>query len=275
MKRILAIVLSTSAVLAAGCGYRSYEMRLEATEARIRDEMKLDAELSPPIGGDFQKLNVHFRPPKGWVGSPDFAPELRQNGVNSFDDQMAPVFDLKASYSAPAAKADTTKKDEGPPPPSPMLRFLARRKHEQTDTEKGEAPPPVERGDFQSDLRQWLGTYYGVSLADLAAEPASKVAWPRSSAAKPINYERWKFNGSTNQLVQVYLMKEKSGSAEYDVALIFDFPDGQAPTATTDPVDLTLGTMAIGSAAARRFRGDTDDSDAIDVDGTGGAAVAF
>lgn len=275
MKRFLAIVLGATSVMAVGCGYRSYEMRLEATESKIRDEMTLDRVLEPAAKGDFEKINVFARAPKGWVASSDFAPERRQGDQNLLEDGLAGYFDAKGSFTGPSTGGGPG--NDGQPQPAvsgPVLRVLTRRTQQQTDTEKTEAPP-VQRGEFQADVRQVLESLYGPEVANAPAEPVSKTIWPRATPPKSASYERWKFNGSNGQLVQVYLMKEKQGSAEYDVALVFEFPDGRAPEASSNPVDLTLGTFAVGNRAAHRFRGNTDDDDgAIDAGG-GGAAVAF
>jgi hypothetical protein len=276
MRRIFVLLTVAFSVVAAGCGYTNYEKRLEATEARIKDEIRIDQVLAPRATGDFEKLSVYLRAPKGWTPSPLFAPEFAEN--SQYEDTFAPYFDLRGSFTAPPAAADATKKQATEAPPaSEMMRFLARRKKEKTDAEKAEAPPEqpaVARGEFLTEVLQLIRGFYAGDSEGAVAEPVNKEIWPRTNPKRNIEYQRYKFNGSKNQLVHVYIFKDTQGTTEYDAALIFEFPDGQASAAASDAVDLTLGTFAVGSRANRLFRGDSEES-GEGASGAAGPAVAF
>ncbi len=273
MKRLMVLAMVSGFVVGTGCGYGNYNDRLEATESRLKDEMTLNRSLAPPAAGDYQKLSVHLRAPIGWTSSPAFAPEYADNP--QYEEAIASRFDLRGSYAGPVAASKDQEALAAPPAP-PMLRFIGRRKKELSEAEKAEgapAQPSAERGEFLADAIQLLQSFYGNSEA-LTAEPVSKEIWPRTKLAKSIEYQRYKFNGSRGQLVHAYFLKDVQGATEYEAALVFEYPDGQAPTASNGPVDLTLGTFAVGARANRLFLGDSEDSGGAGA-AEAGPAVAF
>ncbi|CAN5651340.1 hypothetical protein BH23PLA1_BH23PLA1_01430 [soil metagenome] len=260
MKRLLAFVLSASFTLTMGCGYGSYQKRLQLTESRIQDEMTMDQVLSPPAQGEFEKLNIYLRAPKSLTKTDSFAPTRLAAGA----------FDVEASFMELAPEEGA----EGTPQRQYSLHVLARREQEADPTqEQPEVEAPVfDRGPFLEDIRLLLSQLFGQGAAEAATETVSKPIWPRSDPPRPQSYERLQFNTPDDELVHVYLYHQEAGNTKYDVALIWVFPSGQAPATAGNPVDLTLGTFAAGTSASQRFRGGDDD---FGGPGTGAPVIAF
>ena len=240
------------AVAPLGCGYSSYEHRLVATERRLKDEMVLDQLLHGPAGQELTEERVYLRVPKELAASDQFLPITIPAGY----------FDVEASFVPQAGAGDYE------------LHVLGRHT---TPPKEGQPPPPEEalRGEFRSDVNEVLRAAYG-EASQVAPEPVNVEVWPRGANNSTVKYERLKFTDDKNQLVHVYFHHEEAGANEaYDVAMIWVFPVGAAPAANPNPVDLSLGSFAVGARAARYFSGDTGDSGTGGGGEGGGAAVAF
>ncbi len=264
MKRFLAFLLSATITVVIGCGYGNYEKRLQLTEARIKDEMTLDQVLNDPPRGEFEKLNIYVRPPKPLQKTDEFRPVDLTKAVG--------LFDVEASFVDMTPAKDQA---EGQASRGYSLHILARREQEQDPTKEQpnvEAPATARR-PFLDDLREVLFKGFSPEEAEAATEAVSRPIWPRSDPPRPQTYERMQINANDGSLVQVYLYRQEAGPAKYDVALIWVFPGGQAPATTGNPVDLTLGTFAVGNAASQRFRG-VDEDFGGPGDG-GGQVIAF
>ncbi|WP_169974116.1 hypothetical protein [Tautonia rosea] len=232
-----------------GCGYSSYEARLEATQGRLKDDMILDQQLYSAAQGPFAENSIFLRVPQGLAQRPEF--ELIPLNPDAFE--------VEASFNPQSANTNYS------------LHVLARR--DSQEPPDPEQPPRAARGDFRSDVINVLAQVYGPDIASAPIEQVNKTVWPRSDVAPPITFERLTMTDRNLQLIHLYFYKEESGDATYDVALIWEYPSGEAPTATPNPVDLTLGTFAVGQRAASRFSGRPDSVGG--ATGDGGSAVAF
>ena len=253
MRRSLAIAaLFAPSLLSIGCGHASYEARLEATEGRIKDEITLNQVLAGHAEGPFVEQNVFLRPPQGLAVAPQFVPIPLVEGA----------FDIQTSFVPPGSGEQLA---TGPF----QLHVLARRQAEEGQAE----PSPVPRGDFKADVLSVLASVYGAEVAEAPTEQVSKTRWPRSDPARSSTFDRIKMTDRNQHLVHVYFTHEESGDAVYDVALIWEFPGGEPPTSNANPVDLTLGTFAVGQRASRAFSGRPEGPGADSDDG--GSAIAF
>lgn len=233
-----------------GCGYSSYEARLEATQGRLKDDMILNQQLYSAAQGEFAENSIFLRVPQGMAQQPEF--ELIPLNPDAFE--------VAASFTSQSANANYA------------LHVLARR--DSQDPPNPEEPPRPARGDFRSDVVNVLAQVYGPEIASAPIEQVNKTVWPRSDVAPPVSFERLTMTDRNLQLIHLYFYKEESGNANYEAALIWEFPSGEAPTASPNPVDLTLGTFAVGQRAASRFSGRPDQVGGAGGDG-GGAAIAF
>ena len=257
MRRSLAIAaLFAPSLLSIGCGHASYEARLEATQGRIKDEMTIDQVLSGHAEGAFVEQNVFLRPPQGLAVAPQFLPIPLVEGA----------FDIQASFVPPGSGEQLA---TGPF----QLHVLARRQAE-AGAEGQPEPSPVPRGDFKADVLSVLASVYGAEVAEAPTEQVSKTRWPRSDPARSSSFDRIKMTDRNQHLVHVYFTHEESGDAVYDVALIWEFPGGEPPTSNANPVDLTLGTLAVGQRASRAFSGRPEGTGA-GADEEGASAIAF
>lgn len=256
MRRLPALatlgVLSFSVI---GCGYSGYEARLEATQRRLKDEMVLDKSLYSALQAEFAENNIFLRIPQGMAQRLDF--ELIQLNPG--------FFEIDASFNP---QGDSL-------PGGPYnLHALVRRDADEPAAEQQGDEPRINRGDFRSEVLAVLAEVYGPDIASAPTEQVNKAVWPRSDAARPISYERVAVTDLNNQLIHVYFYQEESGNASYNVALIWEFPSGEAPSATGNPIDLTLGTFAVGQRAQARFSGRPDSPTGGPSD-DGGASLSF
>ncbi|MEW4566417.1 hypothetical protein AB1L88_00985 [Tautonia sp. JC769] len=253
MRRLPA--LATFAVLSLpvlGCGYTSYEARLEATQGRLKDDIILNQQLYSAAQGEFAENSIYLRVPQGMAQQPEF--ELIALNPDAFE--------VAASFSPQSAEANS------------KLHILARR--DSQEPPDPEQPARAPRGDFRTDVINVLAQVYGPDIASAALEPVNKTVWPRNDVAPTITFERLTLTDRNLQLIHLYFYKEESGDASYEAALIWEFPSGEAPTASPNPVDLTLGTFAVGQRAASRFSGRPDQVGGASGSGAGGgSAVAF
>ncbi len=85
MRRFLAISVTTTVMLAFGCGGKSYENRLNLTLEEMRYRKRLDDKLQPaPSKGKFTDLMIFVRPPKALEG-PDTQFTLTVLEAGKFD----------------------------------------------------------------------------------------------------------------------------------------------------------------------------------------------
>ncbi|RUL86097.1 hypothetical protein [Tautonia sociabilis] len=261
MRRSLArFFLLALSIAPLGCGFASYEHRLEATQGRMRDEMILDRTLYGPSGGAFRENNIYLRVPKG-LAETEFAPVTLTPGF----------FEVEASYIPQGSQGELAG--------GPLSLHVLARRTSQEPSEAQEQPdqPHVPRNDFRSDVMAVLAAVYGPGVNNAAVEPVNKTIWPRitpSGDAPPptIPYERLTLTDLNQQLIHIYFYSAQSGNATYDVALIWEFPSGEPPTTGTNPVDLTLGTLAVGQRAQARFSGRPDSAGEGEA---GAGAIAF
>lgn len=233
MKRTLALGLVASLVVGFGCGYNSYEKRLENTLDEMRYIQRLDDSLIPPPEGPFKDFPMYIRPPKGMTLSSNFVMTA---------DLPAGQFDLAASFIGEGAESRR------------MLHVLARRKAAKPAQQKGAPPPPepVPQQPFNDAVVGVLRAVYGDSEA--LAAPQYQKETKRQNA-----YNRLIFTAANGNIIRVYLYKKDT----YDVALIWDTPAGQEKdAAATNARDLTLQSFAVGRKAQNAFAG---------VGGEGGA----
>jgi len=250
-------------LLLAGCGYESYEARLAATERRIRDERILNAELAGALADIFQEHNVYLRVPTGLARYGEFFPVELPEGF----------FEIGDSFMEQAAA-------QGGQATGPyQLHVLVRHETEEAEGEQQEQEeePAAPRGDFVSDLYEILRVAYGVDASTVGAETVNKTIWPRGASSESLTFDRLKFTDPNGVLVHVYIFQQETPQETSDVALIWEFPTGEAPTSADNPVDLSLGTFAVGSRAARYFQGNTGAGigGGGAGDDTGGGVVAF
>lgn len=257
MRRLSALaILGVASFSAIGCGYSSYEARLEATQRRIRDEMILDRSLYAALQAEFAANDVFLRFPQGMAQRPDF--ELIQLNPG--------FFEIDASFNP---------QGESLPGGPYNLHVLVRRDSDEPEPQDPQGDEPrIARGDFRSEVLAVLAEVYGPDVASAPTEQVNKAIWPRSDASPPMTYERVAVTDRNNQLIHIYFYQEESGNASYDVALIWEFPTGEAPSASGNPIDLTLGTFAVGQRARARFSG-RPDSPTGAAGEDGGAAIAF
>jgi hypothetical protein len=259
MRRLLALAaLSILSIVPLGCGFASYEARLEATERRLKDEMTINAVLAGAMQGSFAENKIYFRAPQGLAQAAGFQPIPLNPGY----------FEVEASFIPPGSEGQLA---GGPF----QIHILARRdSQEQEPGQETPEQPPVPRGDFRSDVLGVLAEVYGPEVATAPLEQVSKTIWPRSEPARSIPFERATLTDPNQQLVHIYFYNEESGNATYNVALIWEFPGGNPPASGANPVDLSLGTFAVGQRADARFSGRPDTPGAAGS-GEAGSAIAF
>lgn len=260
MRRLLVFAaLGALSIVPLGCGFASYEARLQATERRIQDEMTINATLAGPMQGAFAENNIHFRAPQG----------LDQVGQFQLIPLNPGYFEVENSFITPGSGDQLS---TGPY----QVHVLARRDSQEPDQAQEQPDqPPVPRGDFRSDVLGVLSEVYGPEVASAPLEQVSKTIWPRSEPARSLSFERATLTDRNQQLVHIYFYNEDSGDATYNAALIWEFPGGEPPTSNANPVDLSLGTFAVGQRAFARFSGRPDSAGDGASGDAGGSAVAF
>lgn len=242
MRRVFAVLATTSILLAGGCGSKSYEKRLGLTLEEMQYRARLDKNLMPaPSKGKFIENMIFVRPPKS-LGEP--TKEFLMTVVE------AGKFDVTESF---------VEKDKQ------NLYVIARVKKPKNPAGKKAAPKPAEvtvaRGDFNSDVISLLNGVYGVELEGAKAKEESK----RLNKFKHLSFE------SNGKDVQVYLYGGKT--SPYEVALIFEYPKSEAK-ALVSKIDLTLGSFAVGEFAKRSFSGSVNPEESTEGS-TPAGPVAF
>lgn len=239
MRRVLATMATTALLLAAGCGGRTYEFRLDKTLEAKRYAKRLDDSLTPPITKTrLEALNVYVRPPKDLAASKEFLLTTLEPG--KFDD----------------AESLTDAKTQA------QLHILSRVKMLKTPSKKG-APEPVavNRGEFIPDVIALLNGVYNVEIDSVKAKEESK----KNNKFKHVTFEG---NGKD---VQVYFFGGKG--QPYEVALILEYP--KTEKAVLSKFELSLESFATGDRARKLFSGSELEEDPAAGGGGGGGSVAF
>lgn len=228
MRRALAMLATTALLLAAGCGGRSYEVRLEKTLEDMRYRKRLDDNLMPaPTKGKLEQLSIYVRPPKNMAPSKEFLLSVLEPG--KFDD--AESFSDKSS----------------------LMHILARVKLPKAPSKKGAPEPPkASRGDFNQDVVALLNGVYNVEIDAAKAKEEKK----KNNSFKHLAFEA---NGKN---VQVYLSGGKN--ATYETALIFEYPKSEQ-AALVSKIDLCLGSFATGDRARRYFSGSLGEEESAEA----------
>lgn len=246
MKRALALILTTVAVIGLGCGYKSYDTRITGTEKAIKEQIRLDHYLIPAPAEKFKEIGFFLRPPQPLEPAKKF----------QLTELPPGMYDVDGSFVS--AKGAT----------GPMnLHFLARRKLAKKAPSKKPTPADTaNRGPFVKDVQDLLGSVpsYGT---------AAQVELKTTAVTKDPNaYKRQTFpiNDTTN--VQVYYYNQKVGQDTYDAALIWEQPTTLPPTMDTAK-DLTLKSFAVGPKALRAFSGEATEEEAPGA--AGGSPAPF
>jgi hypothetical protein len=237
MKRAWAMLGGMTLVLAAGCGTKNYDFRLEQTLGRMHYEKRLNDNLMPPATkGKLEELLIYLRPPKELAGpTQTFQMTVVEPGK----------FDVESTFIEPEKQS---------------LHVLARVDRPKAATKKAPAPAEaVPRGDFNEDVVDLVRNVYGAEV-DLGQFKEEKR-------------QNNTFKGRTLDLnakvVEIYLYGAKN--TPYKVALIFEYP--KAEKASVSPkINLCLECFAVGEPARLAFSGGEVDEGAEGEEGAGGEA---
>jgi hypothetical protein len=221
MRRVLAMSVTAALLMAAGCGSKSYEVRLNKTLEDMRYRKRLDDNLMPaPTKGKFEELLIFVRPPKN----------LQQTKTFMLGTPEPGQFDLDASFDEPQKQS------------MHLLARVKRPKAPDSKTKKAEAAP-TNRGDFNRDVLALLNNYYGTQ--DLTVEKFKEETHMTNK------FKRHVFSAN-NKNVQVYLYGPKGDP--YEVAFVFEFPSSEQATLISK-IGLCLESFATGQKARRAFAG--------------------
>lgn len=208
MRRVLALLLTATTVLAWGCGRGEYDSRLEQTLETRKRQAVYDQYLNPPAGDKFSELGITLRPPKSLGGPQPFAsaPEGQ--------------YDLQVTFPGP----------QDDPARALNLHVLARRTPAKQADAKEEPTPPAGRGPFVQDVTTLLGTIY-----------AADAPQPRTEAVtKGRNEFRILISPSGN--INAYIYETKPGSPSDAAALIWE---GAGQKGAQEQIDATLETFSM------------------------------
>jgi hypothetical protein len=236
MKRVLAVSVGVSFVLAIGCS--DYDIRLEKTLEEKKYEKRLNTNLeAAPTKGKLQGDEIFVRPPLGLQIAQAFV--LTAAETQKFDIENSFIDQKKGTSLHVVAR---TKKPKGPP-----------------STKKGAAAAeqPAVRGKFIDDVVELVKAAYNVELAPAGLKSESKKHGNRANDYKAVKLDL------TTKVVEVYVFTEPNGI--HDVAMIFEYPTAEK-TYMEPKIGLCLESFAVGDRARRFFDGAT----ATDVDGGGG-----
>ena len=192
MRRTCETAVTVALLLVAGCGGRSYELRLNRTIEYMKYQKKLDQFLGPaPTQGRWSALSIYVRPPKPLTESKEFQLTVVEPGQ----------YDLAASFVEPQKKG---------------LHVLARKKQPK-DAAKKKAPTAADtavRGDFNGDVITLINSVYGVEL--------QKGDKKKQEEKKRDNTFQHQFFNVPDGTKTVHLFLYKNDP--YDVALVFRIP---------------------------------------------------
>lgn len=221
MRRVLAMSVTAALLVAAGCGSKSYEVRLNKTLGDMRYRKRLDDNLMPaPTKGKFEELLILVRPPKG----------LQQTKTFMLGSPEPGQFDLDASFDEPQKQS------------MHLLARVKRPKGPDSRTKRAEAAP-TNQGDFSRDVLALLNKYYGTN--DLTIEKFTEETY------KTNKFKRHVFSAKDKD-VQVYLYGPKGDP--YEVAFVFEFPNSEQ-AALISKIGLCLESFATGRKARRALVG--------------------
>jgi hypothetical protein len=238
MRRILAMSVTAALLVVAGCGSKSYEVRLNKTLEDMRYRKRLDDNLMPaPTKGKFEELLIFVRPPKN----------LQQTKTFMLGTPEPGEFDLDASFDEPQKQS---------------MHLLARVKRPKApDFKKKAEPAQTKRGDFNRDVLTLLNNYYGTQ--DLTVEKF------KEETRKTNKFQRHVFSANDKN-VQIYLYGPKGDP--YEVAFVFEFPSSEQ-AALISKVGLCLESFTTGQKARRAFAGTGAEEEG--AEGGSGGGVAF
>jgi hypothetical protein len=229
------MVATTALVLAAGCGGKSYEIRLNKTIEQMRYNKRLDENLMPPAKGKLEQLLIYLRPPRSLDEAKEFSIPLADPGM----------FDLTDTINT-----------KGKPP---ALHVLARVKQPKGAAKKKEAQPETAaRGDFTTDVMNLLASYYSLDLESVKPKEEKKKKNTFRHATLP----------AEGKNVQVYFYGGKENP--YEVALVFDYAKSEQ-SSLVPKIELSLESMAVGERARLLFSGAGADEESGEA--AGGAAA--
>ena len=244
MRRSFAMLLTTALMIAAGCGGKSYETRLERTIEELRYQKRLDDNLMPaPTKGKLEQLLIFVRPPKTLEGpTKEFQLTVLEAGK----------FDVADSFIEPDKQA---------------LHILARvKKPKAAPGKKAATPVPAEstaRGPFNADVIALLNGVYNIEL-----DPAKA----KEEVKNKRSYRRLTFEANGKD-IQLYLYGSKT--TPYEVALIFEYPKSES-AALVSKIELCLGSFATGERARRAYTGkDTEEESSETTEATSSGGAAF
>ena len=237
MRRVLTMLATAAILLGAGCGGKSYELRLNKTLEDMRYRKRLDDNLMPaPTKPKFEELLIFVRPPKNLQPTAAFmlgAPEPGQ-------------FDLEVTFDEPSKQS---------------MHMLGRFKAPKTvnpKTKKAQAPP-ANRGDFNQDVLAILNSAYN-------PPPELTLDKFKEEKHKSNTFKKHVFSAN-NKIVQVYLYGPKGDP--YEVAFVFEFLASEQSALITK-IGLCLESFATGQKARRAFSGTGAEEEP--ADGAGGVA---
>ena len=237
------MLVTTALMIAAGCGGKSYEARLERTIEELRYQKRLDDNLMPaPTKGKLEQLQIYVRPPKTLQGpTKEFQLTVLEPGK----------FDVADSFIEQDKQS---------------MHVLARlKKPKATPGKKAAAPVPenASRGPFDSDVIALLNGVYNLELDPSKAKEEVK----NKRTFKRLTFEA---NGKN---IQLYLYGSKT--TPYEVALIFEHAKSEQ-SALVSKIELCLGSFSTGERARRAYTGKDTEEESTEASGEapagGGAA---
>jgi hypothetical protein len=239
MKRAFGIVAGLCLVVVIGC--TNYDSRLAQTLEELRYRKRLNDNLTEaPTKGKLPELLIYVRPPKALKGpTKTFTMTVVEPGK----------FDIENSF------IDQEKQES--------MHLLARVVRPKPTAKKGAAQPePTPRGKFVDDVLELVKSVYGADVepGQLKADSHSHGNRTNTFKAKTVDL--------TAKKVQIYFYGDEK--ATYQVALIFEYPDGSH--ASINPkIPLCLESFAVGEAARRAFAGAGEEYGGEGGEGGGGA----
>jgi len=241
MRRLVALSVTTALVIAAGCGGKSYEHRLDKTLEQMRYRQKLDKNLMPAAKGKLETNLIFVRPPKTLEGpTKEFMMTVLEPGK----------FDVAESF------IETEKQ---------TLHVLARIKRPKGAANKKAAPEPTNRGEFVADVVAELSKTYNIEV------DATKAKEETKQTPSSLNKFKHLTLGANGKTIQVYFYGNKQ--TPYEVALIFEYPNAELKK-VSGKIDDTLGAFAVGEKARKAFAGNSTDEETVEG-GEAAGPVAF
>jgi hypothetical protein len=199
---------------------------------RYRRDLDRNTE-APPAKSNLETAKIYLRSPKGLKGPAQAFPFVVEPGkfdiTDSFiDTEKQASLHLLARTNAPKPP---TKKAPGQP------------------AEGGDqAPASAARGDFTSDVLDFIKSAYNTDLDASQIKPIS----PDSHGRKGVPYKGATFDLGNNKILKVYFHGEKSGPAQ--VALIFEGTK-ESLRGLSSQIDYSLNSLVLGPKATSIYGG--------------------